>query len=1653
LQPCLGSLPLEILASEEVYHTKEEYDHKKSSSLAKDDEYVEESSMIQEDNSGHCGRVPQMSDSIKTEKAMSFMTNFLQGSGIYGLNGVLDDTIVRHIEGLIICFYGVQSADNIHSVIASILAYSRDHFKGSILKTLTDVVNDTFKEDLTNETTEAEGREAQIGRPDWLVQLGNLKDGWKMFRENNAYRRICKLLNALVAAGLCDAADLAFTIKGFDIFNEEMLRRDMSTMDILDAIMNACTFFIEGAYMCFATKSIKPLLMNDCDAATLDKDYNEVAQMWLLVQNGNLELQTSFTEEGFLQKLEYVTKRFQDMSHSLTGFDRKIVQDRIRSLLIIHNDYNTMLLSGGVRISPFTIGFFGDSAQGKTTIGDLCIDALLTSMGLSLDRKYRSVIRPEDKFWNTWKTSTTVAMLDDFGNGNPNKTDINPIDILLMLCNNQVCFAPKAEIEGKGRNLVRPYLVLVNGHLMHLNAHAWSVAPYSGQRRVHFSMKVVAKKQFQAVDSMGRPIGLDADKVREFYTVDGVFSKPPIEDLWDITVYRAIRPDDLANQATYELVVWNNRVMKDISVSVLIQFLLEMNAKHQKNQKTMVENQKDREHQFEKCPHTITVSGKEAPCCQVVGNCPYHDNVPTLGNLPADLGQVSNHSLISPRAVENRHLTKDIEVQWGKVIATALISMRDSYKPRIVQEIENFWLNLERKGTRSLLDFVENLPKKVDPIPFLPSCMVKSKLAIKFIKWYYQEEVEKRIRQMRYAMYGLYALYCIFALMVFNKFFALLAMGVMWNALANHTQLEVDYIQHKMLVKVHERHDLASATVKKYRECVTENCCKMFLGLAALYAVIKIYRTTRNMLHTEPQGNLEPKNDADLAMRDSETNVWAQVEKRPLPICEAHKTITMDQLNSKIDKNLFYAEAHMKDGNYMVDVLAVQSNVVLIPDHYFAHQDEFRITLFKDKHKKCGGRFKTIVSKEYSVRINGSDMRLCYTPNGGSFEDISDYFPSGYEFDPVLFDMHYRDNEGKIIVSKGKGQPGLFSNGHCESQGVKYENLSINTFKGLCGAVLIADARFPFIVGIHVGGETDKPRGNAVTISKEDYKFALSQVRKLPGVLVTGSATAFRKVQMGINIMKDEPLHYKSPLNYIAEGKNAITYYGSCLGASTTKPQVKQSKISRTVTKICGVENIWGAPKLNPTWFGWQKALNSISEPADPYPPSLLKKAILDYKRPLLEIIAKSNEWKKCRPLTDIQNVNGIPGVKFMDAIKLNTSMGIPWTGTKEPYVEVGDPTVDYPEGIRYFNDEVMGEINLIENLYREGRRGNCIVKACKKQEVLDVSKGKCRIFYVSSVVLTYLVRKYFLWPIRFLCMNSLIAECAVGINCHSEEWEQLMNHVRKFGNHKVFAGDYGSYDQKLPSQLIIAAIGVAIDIARAMGYDEESLNVMEAMAGDIAFPFIAYNGDLISLDSGTHVSGNSLTVIVNGIAGALNLRCFYFDKYPRCNDFRQYVAMMEYGDDNDGSVSFWRSKFNVRDFSEWIGQFGQKYTHPDKESDIPKYMHSDDVDFLKRRSVFHPELGVRLGALDHKSMWKQLHAYVYTSSSPGENELCINAIDSFLRESFNHGREIYETHRSQMQEVAEIHNYTTNCTMLSKTFDDMIEEWKEKYRSGDADS
>jgi hypothetical protein len=358
-----------------------------------------------------------------------------------------------------------------------------------------------------------------------------------------------------------------------------------------------------------------------------------------------------------------------------------------------------------------------------------------------------------------------------------------------------------------------------------------------------------------------------------------------------------------------------------------------------------------------------------------------------------------------------------------------------------------------------------------------------------------------------------------------------------------------------------------------------------------------------------------------------------------------------------------------------------------------------------------------------------------------------------------------------------------------------------------------------------------------------------------------------------------------------------------------------------------------------------------------------------------------------------------------------------------------------------------MDEIHRCQAAYARGERACTVAKACKKDEVLPVAKEKCRIFYGNPISQTFNIRKYFLLPMRFLQMNPLLSECAVGINCHGPEWEEFYTHTLQYGTERIFGGDYGKYDQKIPSSSLLASLRVLIDIARVCNYTEEDITIMEAMSGDIVFAFIAMNGDLIGLNQGTHISGNSLTVILNGICGSLSLRCFFYANYSEDVAFRSAAKMMTYGDDNIGSVSKDYPDFNIRDFSLFLAEYGQIYTMPDKESELLPYLGDGQFDFLKRTSVYHPAMGLNVGALADKSIFKSLHCYLRPKKCENTvDEACALNIDCALREWFNHGEEVYNLRREQMKQVAADCDLTHVCTGLDMTYQDRVATWHENY-------
>jgi len=119
----------------------------------------------------------------------------------------------------------------------------------------------------------------------------------------------------------------------------------------------------------------------------------------------------------------------------------------------------------------------------------------------------------------------------------------------------------------------------------------------------------------------------------------------------------------------------------------------------------------------------------------------------------------------------------------------------------------------------------------------------------------------------------------------------------------------------------------------------------------------------------------------------------------------------------------------------------------------------------------------------------------------------------------------------------------------------------------------------------------------------------------------------------------------------------------------------------------------------------------------------------------------------------------------------------------------------------------------------------------------------------------------------------------------------------------------------------------------------------------------------------------------------------------------------------------------------------------PDKESDMVDFITIDQLEFLKRKSVYHADLGHEVGALAEDSCFKMLHCFLREKNSPlSEVEACAMNIDTALMEWFNHGPKVYEQRRDEMREVARLARLTNLCTQLHVSYEEKVAQWHERY-------
>jgi hypothetical protein len=560
------------------------------------------------------------------------------------------------------------------------------------------------------------------------------------------------------------------------------------------------------------------------------------------------------------------------------------------------------------------------------------------------------------------------------------------------------------------------------------------------------------------------------------------------------------------------------------------------------------------------------------------------------------------------------------------------------------------------------------------------------------------------------------------------------------------------------------------------------------------------------------------------------------------------------------------------------------------------------------------------------------------------------------------------------------------------------------TTGGYCGTPLIGKSELGYcILGLHF---LANPSGNdirAAAINREFVEeFLNNRIVIQSGEPELSSETAERKLG---------DLHYKSCFRYLTAGTAAV--YGSFKGFRTkNKSRVELTPLAPELSKS-NYKIKYGKPEMK-GWEPWNIAATDLVQPVTKVRCSILDKCKNSFLENIVSKLSK-DELSLFEVYDYFTVVNGAPGVAYIDKVKRQTSAGNPWKKSKQYFLESIAPQRGVDDPVE-FTPEIMNRVHQMEETYAKGER--CMANFCAhlKDEAVSFKKmkmKKTRVFTGAPVDYTLVVRKFFLSSVRVIQRNKFIFEAAPGTNAQSTEWGEIYEYLTKFGTDRIVAGDYKSFDKRMPPQFIMAAFEILIELSKMSGnFTEDDVKIMYAIAYDTAFPVVDYNGDLVQF-YGSNPSGHPLTVIINSLVNSLYMRYCYYLLNPseECVSFQDNVSLMTYGDDNIMGVSINTPWFNHTAISQSLSTMDITYTMADKEAESVPFINISEASFLKRTWRWDDEVKAYCAPLDHDSIEKMLMVWV-RSKTISKEEQCVAVISSALREYFFYGKEIFDQKR-----------------------------------------
>jgi hypothetical protein len=181
---------------------------------------------------------------------------------------------------------------------------------------------------------------------------------------------------------------------------------------------------------------------------------------------------------------------------------------------------------------------------------------------------------------------------------------------------------------------------------------------------------------------------------------------------------------------------------------------------------------------------------------------------------------------------------------------------------------------------------------------------------------------------------------------------------------------------------------------------------------------------------------------------------------------------------------------------------------------------------------------------------------------------------------------------------------------------------------------------------------------------------------------------------------------------YLPEG--SLNIYGSLvMNRTMPKSNVCATVLSEEMCDHfqCKVEH---GPPVMSGWNPWKNNIVEMIKPNATYDRSILNACVKSFTDDITSLLPKNWENEMCF-LSKYASVNGIPGVKFIDSVNKNTSMGFPWCTTKKKFM-IASPQGDNLDGVD-FQPEVWSRYDKIAQLYSEGKRAFPVFVGTLKDE------------------------------------------------------------------------------------------------------------------------------------------------------------------------------------------------------------------------------------------------------------------------------------------------------------------------------------------------